>query len=90
MVHRWFYEHENPLIGFQGPDGEGEKVESRTVRSEGAELEGENKRGEGVDGLKPMCECDGGGVGWQCGKKILMGRKVFLPHCQRTSHHPHT
>jgi hypothetical protein len=24
-----------------------------------------------------MCECDGG-VGWQCGMKILLGRKVFL------------
>jgi hypothetical protein len=34
----------------------------------------------GVEGLKPICECDGG-VGWQCCKKILLGRKVFLPHC---------
>ncbi len=28
------------------------------------------------EGLKPMCECDG--VGCQCSKKILLGRKVFL------------
>ncbi len=31
------------------------------------------------------------GVGWQCGIKILLGRKVFLAHSQRTPpHHPHT
>jgi hypothetical protein len=34
-------------------------------RSEGAELEGENKRGGGVDWLKPMCEGDGG-MRWHC------------------------
>jgi hypothetical protein len=30
-------------------------------RIEGAELEGENKRGGGVEGLKPMRDGDGGG-----------------------------
>ncbi len=59
------------------------KVGSRRGKSEGAELEGEIKRGGGVEWLKPMCEGDRG-VGWQCGKKILLGRKVFLPHCQHT------
>ncbi len=48
LVHRWFYEHENPLMGLRGPDGEGGKVGSRRGRSEGAELEGENKRGGGA------------------------------------------
>jgi hypothetical protein len=38
-------------------------VGSGRGRSEGAELEGENKRGGGVDGLIPMCEGDGGGGG---------------------------
>jgi hypothetical protein len=31
--------------------------------SEVAELEGKNKRGGGVEGLKPMCEGNGGCVG---------------------------
>jgi hypothetical protein len=39
--------------------GRGEKVGSGRGRSEGAELEGENKRSGGVEGLKPMCEGDG-------------------------------
>ncbi len=33
---------------------------SRRGRSEGAVLERENKRGGGVEGLKPMCQGDGG------------------------------
>jgi hypothetical protein len=64
LAHRCFYEHKNPLIGLRGgPDreGGGGKVGSRRGRSEGAELEGENKRGGGVKGLKPMCECVMGG-----------------------------
>ncbi len=44
---------------------------SRRGRSEGAELEGENKRAEG---LKPVCE---GAL--LCGKKILLSRKFFGP-----------
>jgi hypothetical protein len=45
------------------------KVGSGRGRSEGAVLEGENNRGGGMEGLKPMCECDGGGGGggWPCG-----------------------
>jgi hypothetical protein len=53
-------------------------VGSRRGRSEGAELEGENKRGGGVEGLKPMCGCDGG-VGWLCGKKTFLPSKIFSP-----------
>jgi hypothetical protein len=41
--------------GGEGGESEGEK--------HGSELEGENKRGGGVEGLKPICECDGGWVG---------------------------
>ncbi len=41
-------------------------------RSEGAELEGENKRGGGVEGLKSMCEGHGGCVGSAV-------RKLFCP-----------
>jgi hypothetical protein len=63
LVHRWGYEPENPLIRLWGPDGGGGEVRSRRGRSEGAELEGESKRGGGVEGLKPMCEDDGGCVG---------------------------
>ncbi len=52
LVHRWFYEHENPLKNWiAGPRwGWGRKVGSRRGRREGAELEGENKgwRGAGV------------------------------------------
>jgi hypothetical protein len=60
LVHRWFYEHENPLIGYwiAGP---------RWGGGEGGESE-EEKRG--------------GRVG---GEKILLCRKVFLPHCQPTT-----
>ncbi len=42
--------------------GGGGKLGSSRGRSEGAELEGENKRGGRVEGLKPMCEGDGGWV----------------------------
>ncbi len=38
----------------------GWKVGSGRGGSKGAELEGENKRGGGVEGLKSMCEGDGG------------------------------
>jgi hypothetical protein len=38
-------------------------VGSRRGRSEGAKWEEENKRGGGVEGLKTMCEGDGGCVG---------------------------
>ncbi len=54
LLQRWFYEHENHLTGLRGPDGEGGKVGSRRGRSKGAELEGENKRGGGWRGLKPI------------------------------------
>ncbi len=37
LVHRWFYEHENPLIGLRGPDGKG--------GGEGEESEGEKQGG---------------------------------------------
>ncbi len=43
--------------------------------SEGAELERENKRGGGVEGLKSMCEGDGGGGG--CVGSAV--RKIFCP-----------
>ncbi len=43
-------------------------------RSKGTELEGENKRGGGVEGLKPMWEGDGGGG---CVGSAV--RKLFCP-----------
>jgi hypothetical protein len=63
----------------------------------GPSWRGKNKTGGGVEGLRPMCEGDRG-VRWQCGKNILLGTKVFLPHCQTSPptpshpppHHPHT
>ncbi len=39
--------------------------------------------GGGLKPMWPMCESDGG-VRWQCGRQILLGRKVFLSHCQAT------
>jgi hypothetical protein len=49
----------------------------------GGESEGENKRGVGVEGLKPLCEGDGG-MRWQWGEKTFLPSKIFLPHCQPT------
>jgi hypothetical protein len=40
LVHRWFYEHENPLIGLRSPDGDGE----------GGKSEGEKQGGQAGGG----------------------------------------
>ncbi len=88
--------------GGEGVESEGGgKVWSRRGRSEGSELEGENKRGGGVrviggggarvkGGARVIGGWEGdGGVHWQCGKKTFLPSKMFLPHCQRTPHRPH-
>ncbi len=69
--------------------GRGGKVGSRRGRSEGADLEGENERGAGVEGFKPKCE-DDGGVPWQCGKKIYWAEKFSYRTANAPPHHPHT